>query len=222
MPVRYSALRTDCREPCRTDRVRRILSRAAIINEHRDHATTLGFITGHEDPAKKLSQLDWEKLATAMGTLVFYMGLANLENICEQLVAHGRSPQTPVAVVRWATTPRQQTLSGTLADIVAKVRGEGMVFGIECGPIGHMSANEVANAAVEACYRGLDGGDGIHLLGPLAGNVLRISPPMTMTPRQADESLELMYQILARLADRLESKTSTRSIARSPKTSTTA
>ena len=98
---------------------------AGIPMTHRDHTTTLGFITGHEDPAKKLSRLDWEKLATSMGTLVFYMGLANLENICEQLVANGRSPETPVAVVRWATTPRQETLSGTLADIVAKVRSEG-------------------------------------------------------------------------------------------------
>jgi len=98
---------------------------AGIPMTHRDHTTTLGFITGHEDPAKKLSRLDWEKLSTSMGTLVFYMGMANLENICEQLVAHGRSPETPVAVVRWATTPRQETLTGTLATIVSKVRGEG-------------------------------------------------------------------------------------------------
>jgi len=98
---------------------------AGIPMTHRDHTTTLGFITGHEDPAKKLSRLDWEKLSTSMGTLVFYMGMANLENICEQLVAHGRAPETPVAVVRWATTPRQQTLVGTLSDIVSKVRSEG-------------------------------------------------------------------------------------------------
>jgi len=98
---------------------------AGIPMTHRDHTTTLGFITGHEDPAKKLSSLDWERLSTAMGTLVFYMGMANLANICEQLVAHGRDPATPVAVVRWATTPRQETLTGTLADIVAKVRDAG-------------------------------------------------------------------------------------------------
>ncbi|PLY11784.1 MAG: uroporphyrinogen-III C-methyltransferase, partial [Desulfuromonas sp.] len=98
---------------------------AGIPMTHRDHTTTLGFITGHEDPAKKLSRLDWEKLSTSMGTLVFYMGMANLENICEQLVAHGRDPQTPVAVVRWATTPRQETLVGDLSNIVRKVRGEG-------------------------------------------------------------------------------------------------
>jgi len=98
---------------------------AGIPMTHREHTTTLGFITGHEDPAKKLSSLDWEKLSTAMGTLVFYMGMANLENICEQLVAHGRHPATPVAVVRWATTPRQETLTGTLETIVARVREAG-------------------------------------------------------------------------------------------------
>ena len=95
---------------------------AGIPLTHRDCTTTLGFATGHEDPAKKLSSLDWEKLATGVGTLVFYMGLTNLENICEQLTIHGRAPQTPVAVVRCATTPQQQTLSGTLADIVERVR----------------------------------------------------------------------------------------------------
>jgi uroporphyrinogen III methyltransferase/synthase len=95
---------------------------AGIPLTHRDYTTTLGLITGHEDPARKLASLDWEKLATAVGTLVFYMGMANLENICEQLIIHGRSPQTPVVIVRWATLPRQETLSGDLTTIVGKVR----------------------------------------------------------------------------------------------------
>jgi uroporphyrinogen III methyltransferase/synthase len=97
-------------------------SYAGIPLTHRDHTTTLGLVTGHEDPAKKLSSLDWEKLSTAMGTLVFYMGIANLANITEQLIAHGRAPETPVAIVRWATMPSQQTLVGTLTDIVDKVK----------------------------------------------------------------------------------------------------
>lgn len=95
---------------------------AGIPLTHRDHTTTLGFVTGHEDPAKKLSSLDWQKLATAVGTLVFYMGMANLENICEQLITHGRTPETPVVVVRWATMPGQETLCGTLETISEKVR----------------------------------------------------------------------------------------------------
>ncbi|MDO3377882.1 uroporphyrinogen-III C-methyltransferase [Geoalkalibacter halelectricus] len=95
---------------------------AGIPLTHRDYTTSLGLVTGHENPEKKMSRLDWEKLAGGVGTLVFYMGMANLELITRELVRHGRSPRTPVAIVRWATTPRQQTLTGTLADIVAKVR----------------------------------------------------------------------------------------------------
>lgn len=95
---------------------------AGIPLTHRDFTTSLGLITGHENPAKKLSSLDWEKLATGVGTLVFYMGMANLELISRELIANGRSPLTPVAVVRWATTPRQETLIGTLADIARRVR----------------------------------------------------------------------------------------------------
>jgi len=95
---------------------------AGIPLTHRDYTTSLGLVTGHEKPERKLSSLDWEKLATGVGTLVFYMGMANLEVIAGQLVAHGRSPQTPVAIIRWATTPRQQTLVADLATIVAKAR----------------------------------------------------------------------------------------------------
>ena len=80
--------------------------------------------------------------------------------------------------------------------VIVKVRGEGMVFGVECGPVGDLSAKEVANAVVEACYLGRPGGDGIHLLGPLAEKVLRVSPPMTMTEEEAHASLNLMYNIL--------------------------
>jgi len=95
---------------------------AGIPLTHRDYTTSLGLVTGHEKPEKKLSSLDWEKLATGVGTLVFYMGIANLEVIAEQLVAHGRSPQTPVAIIRWATTPQQQTLVADLATIVTRAR----------------------------------------------------------------------------------------------------
>ena len=87
--------------------------------------------------------------------------------------------------------------------LIAKVRGEGMVFGIECPAVGTLSANEVANAVVRACYLGRPDGDGIHLLGPLAGKVIRVSPPMTMTQPQAEDSLQLFYDILQQLAARL-------------------
>ncbi len=99
---------------------------AGIPLTHRDYTTSLALLTGHEDPAKKYSSLDWEKLATGVGTLVFYMGMANLPLIAERLVAHGRPRETPVAVIRWATTPRQETLTATLGDVVEKVRQAGL------------------------------------------------------------------------------------------------
>ena len=78
--------------------------------------------------------------------------------------------------------------------IIEKVRGEGMVFGIECADVGSTPSTEVANALVHAAYIG-QGDTGIHLLGPLSGNVVRVSPPMTMTAEQAHESLELLFRI---------------------------
>jgi 4-aminobutyrate aminotransferase-like enzyme len=87
--------------------------------------------------------------------------------------------------------------------VITKVRGEGMVFGIECGPVGSARAEEVANAVVEACYLGKPGGDGIHLLGPLSRTVLRVSPPLTMTEDEARNSLGLFHDILEGLAERL-------------------
>ncbi|WP_166820210.1 aspartate aminotransferase family protein [Thalassoroseus pseudoceratinae] len=86
--------------------------------------------------------------------------------------------------------------------LISKVRGEGMVFGIECAAVGEMDSHEVANAIVETCYLGSES-DGIHLLGPLAGNVLRVSPPLTMTTAEAEESLVLMYRLIEKLAGRL-------------------
>lgn len=85
---------------------------------HRDFTSTLAFVTGHEDPSKTGSSIAWDKIATGVGTLVFYMGIKNLPNIVENLVKHGRSPETPVAVIRWGTTTRQKTVIGTLSTIV--------------------------------------------------------------------------------------------------------
>jgi 4-aminobutyrate aminotransferase-like enzyme len=89
--------------------------------------------------------------------------------------------------------------------LVAKVRGEGLVFGIECTDCGNLSSNEVAAEIVKAAYLGDGSGEGIHLLGPLAGNVLRISPPNVITETQARESLDLLNGIVTKLAERLSS-----------------
>jgi 4-aminobutyrate aminotransferase-like enzyme len=83
---------------------------------------------------------------------------------------------------------------------VANVRGErgGMVWGVEMRD-DRRSASDWANEVVLACYRGLDGGDGIHLLGPLAKKVLRIAPPVVISEREAGESMHLMERLLTRL-----------------------
>jgi uroporphyrinogen III methyltransferase / synthase len=94
---------------------------AGIPVTHRGLASSFAVVTGHEDPAKEETALDWERLATGVDTLVLLMGIGNLPQIVEQLVAHGRPADTPVAVVRWGTMPDQQMVSGTLADIVESV-----------------------------------------------------------------------------------------------------
>lgn len=95
---------------------------AGIPVTHRDYTSSLAIITGHEDPAKTESSHDWKKLATATGTSIFLMGIANLPYICQSLVSNGRAPETPVALIRWGTRPEQQTLTGTLATIVEQAR----------------------------------------------------------------------------------------------------
>ena len=84
--------------------------------------------------------------------------------------------------------------------VVLRVRGEGCVWGIECGPLGSHSSVDVANRCVEACYLGDEQGRAIHLLGPLAGKVIRISPPLVMPLDEAREYLDVMLDIFASVA----------------------
>ncbi|MFO8085265.1 MAG: uroporphyrinogen-III C-methyltransferase [Desulfobacterales bacterium] len=95
---------------------------AGIPLTHRKFTSTVAFITGHEDPSKDNSSINWASLAHGIGTLVFLMGVKNLPNIVKELVNNGKSPETPAALVRWGTTSRQKTVSGTLSDIVERVR----------------------------------------------------------------------------------------------------
>jgi len=90
---------------------------AGIPLTHRDHTSTVAFITGHEDPLKEKSDIAWDKLATGAGTLVFLMGVGNLSKIAEHLVANGQSPDTPVAVIRRGTSAEQTTVVGNLENI---------------------------------------------------------------------------------------------------------
>lgn len=82
---------------------------------------------------------------------------------------------------------------------VSHVRGEGTVWGVECADVGDVTAGEIAMQAVKACYRGNSAGDAIHLLGPLAGRVIRIAPPLTMPVDEAEHYLQVMYEIMSEL-----------------------
>ena len=95
---------------------------AGIPITHRDHNTSFTIATGHEDPAKTASSLDFAKLANPSQTLVFLMAMGNLEGIVASLRANGMPPDLPVAIVREGTKPQQQTLVSTLEGIVAEVR----------------------------------------------------------------------------------------------------
>ncbi len=99
---------------------------AGIPLTHRKFTSNLAFVTGHEDPTKDQSNIDWEALARGIGTLVFLMGVKNLPNIVKNLIEHGKSPDTPVALVRWGTTLRQTTVTGNLGNIVAEVEKAGL------------------------------------------------------------------------------------------------
>ena len=99
---------------------------AGIPVTHRDLASGVAFVTGHEDPAKPDSALDWPALAAFPGTLVFYMGVRALPRIAERLVAGGRAPAEPVAVVERGTLPGQRTLLATLADVAERAAAEGI------------------------------------------------------------------------------------------------
>jgi uroporphyrinogen III methyltransferase/synthase len=94
---------------------------AGIPLTHRDYTTSLTMVTGHLHSERDLDHVDWGRLALGTGTLVIYMGIANLAEIARRLVDHGRAAHTPVALVRWASTPHQETLTGTLADIAERV-----------------------------------------------------------------------------------------------------
>ncbi len=94
---------------------------AGIPVTHRSMASSFAVITGHEDPTKTRSSIAWEKLATAVDTLIFLMGMQNLSEIVAQLIKYGRPLGTPVAVIKDGTSPNQKAIVGNLNNIVAKV-----------------------------------------------------------------------------------------------------
>lgn len=94
---------------------------AGIPLTHRLFSSSFAVIPGYEDTTKTESAIDWGKLATGVGTLVFLMAVKNLDQIVHKLIEHGRKPDTPVAVIRWGTRPEQKTVVGTLDTIATLV-----------------------------------------------------------------------------------------------------
>jgi len=107
---------------------------AGIPLTHRHMASSVAFVTGHEDSIKEASGIDWKAVA-GMGTVVFLMGVSRLSQIVARLVEEGRAPETPVAVIEWGTWPGQRTVTGTLRDIREKAHGMGRPAVIVVGEV---------------------------------------------------------------------------------------
>jgi uroporphyrinogen III methyltransferase/synthase len=99
---------------------------AGIPVTHRSEASAVAFVTAHEDPAKDERALDWVAITAFPGTLVFYMGVARLGGIAAILIAHGRSPEEPAAVIERGTFPGQRTVRGKLGEIEQLARDQGV------------------------------------------------------------------------------------------------
>ena len=99
---------------------------AGIPVTHRDHASSVSFVTGHEDPTKAESAVEWDVLAATGGTIVVLMGVGKLPDYTAALREAGMAPDTPVALVERATWPGMQVATGTLDDIVAVRDAEGI------------------------------------------------------------------------------------------------
>ena len=99
---------------------------AGIPLTHREFTSTVTFVTGHEDPTKEESMIDWPAIAGGKGTIVFLMGVKNLSHIVGRLTNHGMPHDTPIALISWGTTPAQLTVTGTLATIVERVKSAGL------------------------------------------------------------------------------------------------
>jgi uroporphyrinogen III methyltransferase/synthase len=97
---------------------------AGIPVTHRGLSSSMAFVTGHEDPNKAQSAINWEHLALAVDTLVFFMGVTRTGEIAERLMRHGRNPSTPVAVIRWGTYENQDVYISTLSKVEQLVARE--------------------------------------------------------------------------------------------------
>jgi len=101
-------------------------SAAGIPVTYRAMSTAFTVVTGHEDPAKDAQQNDWDLLAALPHTLIVLMGMGRLRGIAERLIAAGRPADQPAAAIQWGTTPRQRSVTATLATIADRVEEQGL------------------------------------------------------------------------------------------------
>jgi uroporphyrinogen III methyltransferase/synthase len=99
---------------------------AGLSLTHRELASSVAYVTATESVEKDRAGHDWSKLATATQTLVIFMGMRKLDSLMKLLIEHGRPADTPVAVVQWASMPKQRTVTGTLADIHRRASDAGL------------------------------------------------------------------------------------------------
>jgi len=97
---------------------------AGIPLTYRGYSSTLAFATGHTDLNKKYTDVDWSRVATGVSTMVFFMGLTNLEMIVKKMIEHGRNPRTPIGIVSCGTTTQQETITSTLEEISAQIEDD--------------------------------------------------------------------------------------------------
>jgi len=99
---------------------------AGIPLTHRKYASSLAIVTGHEDPKKPGSRVDWERLAESVDTIVVLMGVKTLKKIVDGLMRGGRDPGTAIAIIERGTTADQRVTAGTLRDILQKAEERGV------------------------------------------------------------------------------------------------
>ena len=100
---------------------------AGIPLTHRKYASSVVFVTGHEDPDKKTESVKWKRLAKSVDTIVIMMGLSRIDVICKQLISGGLDKKTPVAVIQNGTTTKQKMITGNVSNIAKLVKEHNLV-----------------------------------------------------------------------------------------------
>jgi uroporphyrinogen III methyltransferase/synthase len=154
---------------------------AGIPVTQRNMAAAVAFVTGHENPDKPETQIDWPALARFPGTLVFYMGVRALPRIAEQLMLGGRPADEPVAIVERGTLPDQRTVSGTLATIAERAEAAAVK------PPSVTIVGPVAALGDELAWLGC---------GPLAGTSVVVTRPKAQASGLAGSLRELGARVV--------------------------